>query len=245
MKLTRLFQERALHVHDHMTLDPLTVHRLKSVLRVGKDEPLLLFNGDGFEYHSIITVMKRDLIQVKITEKTRKNLESPLSIHLGQVISKGEKMDFVIQKATELGVQIITPLFSERSVVHLKEERMAKKQEHWQKIAIHAAEQCGRTVVPQLQKPMKLEEWVYQQQASLGIVLDPEAKQHLNQIDIPRQAVSVLIGPEGGLTERELDFAILKKFTAIQLGPRILRTETAALTVLSILQFKNGDFNGA
>jgi 16S rRNA (uracil1498-N3)-methyltransferase len=240
MKIPRLFQDRPLQIHDRFELDPDTCHRLTAVLRVEKDQHCVLFNNDGFEYLSIITAIKRNHISVAVLEKIKKDLESPLEIHLGQVISKGEKMDFVIQKATELGVKKITPLFSERSVVHLKDDRLEKKTAHWQKIAIHATEQCGRTIVPTIALPMPLQEWVANRTENTRLSLDPRSTTRLSAYPIIGP-VALLIGPEGGLTAAEIDYAIQKDFKTLLLGPRILRTETAALVAITALQCKAGD----
>ncbi len=221
-------------------MDPNACHRLTAVLRLETDRQILLFNGDGFEYLSIITLIKRNRVSVQILEKTKKNLESLLEIHLGQVISKGEKMDFVIQKATELGVKKITPLFSERSIVHLKQDRLEKKTEHWQKIAIHAAEQCGRTLVPTIEHPTQIAEWIISRDEKTRLGLDPLSSHGLNTLPI-LGPVALLIGPEGGLTEEELIYAKEQGFKTASCGPRILRTETAALVAITVLQCKAGD----
>jgi len=240
MKFPRLFQNRPLQISDHVALDPNACHRLTAVLRAETDKKIILFNGDGFEYLSIITLIKRNCVNVTVLEKTKKNLESVLEIHLGQVISKGEKMDFVIQKATELGVKKITPLFSERSVVHLKQDRLEKKTEHWQKIAIHAAEQCGRTIVPTVEHPVPIAEWVFNRDEKTRLGLDPLSLNGLNSLPI-LGPVALLIGPEGGLTEQELVYAKERGFQTVSCGPRILRTETAALVAITALQCKAGD----
>lgn len=242
MKFPRLFQNRPLQISDHIDLDPNACHRLSAVLRLETDKQIILFNGDGFEYLSRITVMKRNRINVTVLEKSEKNLESILEIHLGQAISKGEKMDFVIQKSTELGVNKITPLFSERSVVHLKQDRLEKKTEHWQKIAIHAAEQCGRTVVPKIEHPIPLEDWVFNRDEKIRLGLDPLSPNGLNSLSI-LGPIALLIGPEGGLTEEELLYATHRGFQTMSLGPRILRTETAALVAITALQCKAGDMS--
>lgn len=242
MKFPRLFQDRPLQISDHIELDPNACHRLSAVLRLETDRKIILFNGDGFEYLSRITLMKKNRVSVTVLEKSEKNLESFLEIHLGQVISKGEKMDFVIQKSTELGVKKITPLFSERSVVHLKQDRLEKKTEHWQKVAIHAAEQCGRTVVPKIEHPIPLEDWVFNRDEKTRLGLDPASPQSLSAFPVVGP-VALLIGPEGGLTEEELDYAVQRGFQTASLGPRILRTETAALVAITILQCKAGDLS--
>lgn len=240
MKFPRIFQNRPLQISDHIELDPNACHRLTAVLRAETDKKIILFNGDGFEYLSTISLIKRHRVNVTVLEKTSKNLESPLEIHLGQVISKGEKMDFVVQKATELGVKKITPLFSERSVVHLKHDRLEKKTEHWQKIAIHAAEQCGRTRVPSIEQPIPMVEWIFHRDEKTRLGLDPLSPHGLNTHAI-LDSVALLIGPEGGLTTEELRYAIEKGFETVSCGPRILRTETAALVAITALQCKAGD----
>lgn len=240
MKFPRIFQNRPLQISDHVELDSNACHRLTAVLRAETDRKIILFNGDGFEYLSTITLIKRNRVNVTVLEKTSKNLESPLEIHLGQVISKGEKMDFVVQKATELGVKKITPLFSERSVVHLKHDRLEKKTEHWQKIAIHAAEQCGRTVVPVIKQPIAITEWIFNRDEKTRLGLDPLSSRGLNALSV-LGSVALLIGPEGGLTTEELRYAVEKGFETVSCGPRILRTETAALVAITALQCKAGD----
>src|SRR5579872_411628 len=184
MRIPRIYQNRPLQIHDYIVLDKETGHRLVSVLRIEKDSEIILFNGDGREYQSTVIHLKRDAIQVKIIAASEQNKESPLKIHLGQVISKGDKMDFVIQKATELGVNMITPLFSERCVVQLKKERLEKKQEHWQKIAIHASEQCGRTLVPTIEKPIALLEWIYNRTEHTRLTLALSATDGLQTTNI-------------------------------------------------------------
>jgi 16S rRNA (uracil1498-N3)-methyltransferase len=240
VRIPRIYQNRPLQLHDSITLDKETGHRLISVLRIEKNNEIILFNGDGKEYLGIIIDLKRESIQVKITEVSEKNWESPLKIHLGQVISKGEKMDFVVQKATELGVNVITPLFSERCVVHFKKERLQKKQEHWQKIVIHAAEQCGRTLVPLIEKPISLLEWISARTEHTRLTLALTTKNPFKEVKI-QESIALMIGPEGGLTTEEVEYAQHHGFTSTTLGPRILRTETAAIVALSAIQLKAGD----
>ena len=240
MKLPRLFYNNPLQIKDQIELEPPVCHRLTDVLRLDIDKKVILFNGDGFEYLSIITFIKRNRVNLCVLAKTKKNLESLLDIHLGQVMSKGEKMDFVIQKATELGVKKITPLFSERSVVHLKEDRLEKKIAHWQKIAIHAAEQCGRTIVPPIEYPIPIAKWICTRDEKTRLGLDPLSPAGLSSLSI-FGPVALLIGPEGGLSEQELIYAKEHGFKTISCGPRILRTETATLVAITALQCKAGD----
>lgn len=240
MRVPRIYVNCPLQVQFNLELDKEIAHRLIKVLRVEKDQPIILFNGDGHEYLGEIIQLKKERLQIKITKVYEKNLESPLDLHLGQVISKGEKMDFVIQKATELGITRLTPLFSERCVVHLKHERIEKKKEHWEKIMIHAAEQCGRTTIPILEKPMNLKDWVHERSEKTRLMLALSATLSLSKMEISN-AIALLIGPEGGLTLEEIDYAIQYNFMAIKLGPRVLRTETATLVAVAALQFLAGD----
>jgi 16S rRNA (uracil1498-N3)-methyltransferase len=240
MRIPRIYLNHELFLNAHFVLDKEISHRLISVLRIEPGSEIILFTGDGHEYLAKITHIKRDSIQVKIIQITEKDCESPLYIHLGQVISKGERMDFVVQKATELGVNLITPLFSERCVVHLKKDRLEKKQEHWQKIAMHAAEQCGRTKIPLIETPMPLLEWIHNRTEKSRFTLALAATQKFSQSEI-LETVALMIGPEGGLTVAEVDYAIRHQFTAIKMGPRVLRTETATLVALSAIQLTSGD----
>lgn len=242
MKLPRIFQARSLKILDDITLDKEASHRLTRVLRLTTGNQCILFNGNGYEYLSLIKSQKRNIVEIRIIERVLKNIESPLIIHVGQVLSKGEKMDFVVQKATELGVHQITPLFSARSVVHLDTKRAAKKSEHLQQIAIHAAEQCGRTRVPIIEKPMRLTEWILNRSEKTRLILSPNSAGHLKNIDMAN-SIAILIGPEGGLTPEEIEYTVRHQFKALSLGPRILRTETAALAALVAIQCIAGDLH--
>lgn len=167
--------------------------------------------------------------------------ESPLHIHLGQVMSRGEKMEFTIQKSIELGVSLITPLFSERCGVKLDSERLNKKRQQWQKIAIAACEQCGRNRVPEIRPPIALEAWCAEQDSGLKLNLHPRAHASINTLPLPVERVRLLIGPEGGLSADEIAMTARYQFTDILLGPRVLRTETTALTAITALQVRFGD----
>lgn len=242
MRVPRIYLNKPLHYQAQVELDKETAHRLTTVLRITKEQPIILFNGDGHEYLSEIILLKKERIHVKIKEVNERNLESSLKLHLGQVISKGDKMDFVIQKATELGITRITPLFSERCVVHLNQERLEKKIEHWQRICIHAAEQCGRTQLPMLEKPMALKDWVHARTEKTRLMLALSASTGLSKIEFSDD-ISLMIGPEGGLSLDEIDYAVQYGFTAIKLGPRVLRTETATIVAVSAIQLLAGDLN--
>jgi 16S rRNA (uracil1498-N3)-methyltransferase len=179
-------------------------------------------------------------VQVELREQFAGLAESPLRIHLGQGLSRGERMDWAIQKATELGVAHITPIVSERCEVRLKDERADKRLAHWQQIAISACEQCGRSVLPAIHPPMLLGDWLARTEAELKLVLHPVAEPLASHV---RPAtLAFLIGPEGGLSEAEVAEAQRAGYQAARLGPRVLRTETAPVAALSVAQQLWGDF---
>ncbi|MDW2328972.1 16S rRNA (uracil(1498)-N(3))-methyltransferase, partial [Vibrio sp. 1401] len=185
-------------------------------------------------------VSKKNVL-VDVTERVESNIESPLDLHLGQVISRGDKMEFTIQKSVELGVNTITPLISERCGVKLDQKRFEKKLAQWQKIAISACEQCGRNVVPEIRPIMSLEQWCQEEYDGLKLNLHPRAKYSINTLPTPVEKVRLLIGPEGGLSSEEIDMTREYQFEETLLGPRVLRTETAALTAITALQVRFGD----
>jgi 16S rRNA (uracil1498-N3)-methyltransferase len=240
MRIPRLYIPQALRLEESLVLDTPLSHHVGTVLRLRKGHTLCFFNGGPYEYFGIITAQSSKKITVQIQERLAKNQACPLAIHLGQSLVKGHKMDFVMQKATELGVHAITPLLTERCMA-LDSERLEKKQAHWQKIVIHAAEQCGRTEIPTLQAAIGLTTWMDQRRENTRLLLDPQADQGIEQKIIADSAV-LLIGPEGGLSPLEKDYAMQKGFKGLQLGPRVLRTETAALAALVALQCRAGDF---
>lgn len=199
-----------------------------------------LFDGEGHEAEAEIVSVGRREVRVRVTAVTESGAESPLVVHLGQAISKGDRMDYAIQKATELGVAAITPLYTEHGDVRLKGEREAKKLAHWQAVAVSACEQCGRSRVPTVHPPQTLDAWLATRDETLRLVLHPStdtAWQHAS--DVTR--VALLVGPEGGLSPNEVDAAHAADFTALTLGPRILRTETAPVVALTLLQHHFGD----
>jgi len=240
MRIPRIFQPFHLQENSRLMLSEETSHYLTTVLRLNSGSSIILFNGDGNEYPSIIHFSKKKIVEASIQECISKNFESPLYTHLGQVISKGTHMDFTIQKSVELGVNEITPLYSSRGDVYLNKEREERKQAHWQKIIIHACEQCGRTSIPKLAKPTPLLAWVQERLENTKLVLEPLGKFNLKTIAC-NQTIALLIGAEGGFSTEEVAFITQQGFISIQLGPRILRTETASLVALSALQLLKGD----
>lgn len=240
MRLTRIFLPKPLLLNQEVALTPAASHHLLKVLRLSMGAPLIIFNGEGGEYHAELINTNNKIAVVRLEKFTPINRESLLQIHLGQAISRGEKMDFTLQKAVELGVTKITPLFTRFSNVKLNEERLAKKMLHWQGIIISACEQSGRNVLPELSLPQAIENWLPQQSAALKLILDPQGDRTLSQFSAS-QEVCLLVGAEGGLSAEEIQLAHQHRFQSLQLGPRILRTETAALVMLSMLQGSWGD----
>ena len=212
------------------------------VLRLGEGAPLRLFDGMGQEASAVLVEASRKRVVARIEAVAAGGGESPLAVHLGQAISKGDRMDYAIQKAVELGVAAITPLYTEHGDVRLKGEREAKKLAHWQAVAASACEQCGRAVVPPVHPPLALAEWLAERGEALRLVLHPatDAQGGLERETAP-VGVALLIGPEGGLAEDEVEAARAAGFAALTLGPRILRTETAPVVALSLLQYRFGD----
>ncbi|WP_413492416.1 16S rRNA (uracil(1498)-N(3))-methyltransferase [Morganella psychrotolerans] len=216
-------------------------NHVSRVLRMKTGYSLILFNGSDKIFNAEIADAGKKNVAVRILDEQEDNRESPLNIHLGQVMSRGEKMEFTIQKSVELGVQIITPLISERCGVKLDGERLEKKQQQWQKIAIAACEQCGRNVIPVIRPVQSLEDWCAETDDALKINLHPRASQSINTLPAETAKVRLLIGPEGGLSAEEIAMTAGHQFTDILLGPRVLRTETTALTAITALQVRFGD----
>lgn len=208
---------------------------------MGVGQAVQLFDGSNQVFDAEITRADKKSVQVSILRGEVDDRESPLHIHLGQVMSRGEKMEFTIQKSIELGVSLITPLFSERCGVKLDAERLNKKIQQWQKIAIAACEQCGRNRIPEIRPPMNLEAWCAEEESGLKLNLHPRASASINTLPLPVERVRLLIGPEGGLSADEIAMTARYQFTDILLGPRVLRTETTALTAITALQVRFGD----
>ena len=238
---TRLYVPVPLESGAALPLDPDRSHYVSRVLRLRAGDELVLFDGRGGEHAGSIAQASRSGVTVTVGERTGREAESPLAIRLIQGISRGERMDFVVQKATELGVSRITPVLTEFSVVRLDPAKAAKRAEHWSKIAQSACEQCGRNRLPEIDAPQALSA-VLDSQApgDTRIVLQPGAGRPLAQRPEGTR-VDLLIGPEGGLSDGELAKAAAAGFVPCSLGPRILRTETAALTAVAVLQAAHGD----
>jgi 16S rRNA (uracil1498-N3)-methyltransferase len=239
--MTRIFQPFTIEPNSLVTLDDNAFNHLIRVLRMKVGENIILFDGSNHITPAVIHEINKKIVTVKTSLPVLDNRESPLDIHLGQVISRGEKMEFTIQKSVELGVASITPLLSERCGVKLHEERLEKKIQQWQKIVISACEQCGRNVIPVIHPVMKLENWCASLTDGLKINLHPKAEYGIKQLTNTHKQIYLLIGPEGGLSDNEISMTHSYHFSDILLGPRVLRTETAALTALTALQVHLGD----
>ncbi len=233
MKHVRLYQNTPLNIGEELTLDGYASHHLTKVLRFPQGKSITLFNGDGFNYTAEVLKAKKDCV-VKLLNKEENLSESKLNLTLAQGVTKGEKMDFLIQKSIELGVNKIIPILTERCVVKLKGDKLKKRQLHWQKIAIGACEQAGRSVIPEMATPISLDEFLQQSNAN-GFVLHHRAEQTLMGVP-PTNEATILIGPEGGLSKAEITQATQAGYQSLLLGSRVLRTETASLAAIANMQ---------
>lgn len=240
----RFFTDSPLALNIDVQLSENAAAHATRALRLNTGDHAIIFNGDGFDYECRLTSVKKNSVTATITGANAISNESPLDITLLQGISSGDRMDFTIQKAVELGVRQIQPINSQRSVVKLTHDRAEKRVEHWQNVAISACEQSGRAYVPKVLPPLTLEGWLSQNpyRNTVRILLNPVGAKRLAEIQKPDTAIELLIGAEGGLSQGEIDLATSQSFQSIVLGPRILRTETAALTAISVMQSLWGDF---
>lgn len=241
MRTPRIYHPEPLAEGSQVALCDDAANHVGRVLRMSAGQQVQLFDGSNQVFDAEILQADKKSVRVSILNATLDDRESPLHIHLGQVMSRGEKMEFTIQKSIELGVSLITPLLSERCGVKLDAERLNKKLQQWQKIAIAACEQCGRNRVPEIRPVMSLEAWCAEQEDGLKLNLHPRASQSINTLPLPVERIRLLIGPEGGLSAEEIAMTAQYQFTDILLGPRVLRTETTALTAITALQVRFGD----
>lgn len=239
MRLSRFFIDAPLALGRHH-LPEAQSHYIGRVLRLAAGDGVQLFDGSGQEYVGELVDVGKKSVQVELREQFDGLAESALRIHLGQGLSRGERMDWAIQKATELGVAAITPIVSERCEVRLKDERADKRLAHWRQIAVSACEQCGRSTLPTIHAPLSLAKWLAQTEAELKLVLHPVAEPLVSHAR--PASLAFLIGPEGGLTDTEVAEAQRAGYQAARLGPRVLRTETAPVVALSVAQQLWGDF---
>ncbi len=248
MRLTRVYVDRALATGKRITLAGSAATHVTRVLRLRVGEALTLFDGRGGEYAARIEQGGK-AVTVAVGEHRALERESPLALTLAQGVSRGERMDLVVQKATELGVARLQPVLTERSVVRLDAQQAQRKLSHWRAIAIGACEQCGRNRLPEIAEPCALSQLLSAaaaraaaaDSAGVRLLLSPAAQRRIGDLAGALSAVTVLIGPEGGLTEREQQAAVAAGFIAVRLGPRVLRTETAAIAAITLLQREFGD----
>lgn len=238
MRLSRFFIDAPLAL-GNLDLPEAQAHYIGRVLRLAAGDAVQLFDGSGGEFRGELVEVGKKSVRVELHERLDGLPESPLRVHLGQGLSRGERMDWAIQKATELGVAEITPIVSARCEVRLSDERSDKRLAHWRQIAISACEQCGRSVLPRIHAPLALADWLARTEAELKLVLHPLAEPLVSHAR--PASLAFLIGPEGGLNEEEVDQARATGFQAARLGPRVLRTETAPVVALSVAQQLWGD----
>ena len=241
MRIPRIFTPQTLASNSTLVLAEAQSHHLSKVLRMQAGRELILFNGEGGEYSAEIFAVHKKYVDIIVKEYIAENRQSHLQLELAIGISRGERMDWVLQKATELGATKITPLITERTEVKLGGERADKKMEHWQQILSSACEQCQRNLLPELTEPKLFSEWLSECDAELKFVLHHRDNQGLPHEKSP-QSVALLIGPEGGLTDDEIAQAFAHQFSPLTLGPRVLRTETAPVAAISVVQYLWGDF---
>ena len=247
MRRSRIYTEQNLLPGSVVELGGSAGHYTSRVLRLSVGDPLILFNGDGRDYLAEVCKIRRDSLSVSITGSQAVDNESPLKITLAQAVSRGERMDYTLQKATELGVMCIQPLTSRRVEVRLDQNKQAKRLGLWQGVVVSACEQSGRAVVPEVRPLLTLQQWLQARDditrdMSSCLVLDPLAGTSLSQIPLESSSVTLLIGPEGGFSDAEMGQVRTAGLTPVRLGPRVLRTETAGPAAIAVLQTISGDF---
>jgi 16S rRNA (uracil1498-N3)-methyltransferase len=242
MRLIRVFVAQPLAPERDLLLPEAAAYHVARVLRLRAGAPIVAFDGSGSDYHCEILVVEGDRVRIRVGRGAAGLPESTLRITLVQAVSRGERMDWTLQKATELGVRTVVPVLSARSVVRLDEQQAAKKQRHWQAIVAAACEQCGRSVPPEIRAPQELVAYLAAApREGQRFVLSPGGPASLAGLASVTARVELLIGPEGGLDDAELDRAAQAGFTPVRLGPRVLRTETAGIVALTVLQAMWGD----
>jgi 16S rRNA (uracil1498-N3)-methyltransferase len=241
VRLTRVFVDSQLAPNARHTLRGAAAGHITRVLRLRAGDELTAFDGHGGEYQTRIESLRKDSAILSVGEHRPIERESPLILTLAQGVSRGERMDFVMQKATELGVRRIVPILAERTVVRLDARAAQARLRHWHAILVAACEQCGRNRLPELDAPRSLSEFLATPAPdATRIVLAPQVGLRVRDLP-PAKAVAVLVGPEGGLTQAEQQSALAAGFRALSLGPRILRTETAGIAALAAMQERLGD----
>jgi len=244
--MTRLYFPGELEPGRACLLPPPQAHHVLRVLRLKRGAPVILFNGDGAEYAAVVVEASRTRCALDVTGREAVDREAPFAVTLAQAVSGGERMDYTLQKAVELGVAAIQPLEASRSVVRLSGDRARKRLTHWQAVAVAACEQCGRNRVPRVLPLARLDTFLAAHAARPGrerrVLLSPRSARGLRELDPPAGAIVLLAGPEGGFSPGEERAAGTAGFLPVRLGPRVLRTETAAVAALAAMQALWGDF---
>jgi len=241
MRVPRLYIDMPLTNGEIINLPRDKAHYVSHVLRMRIGDSIKLINDSGDEYLSKIIEVSKKNAQIEIGESIQVRAESPLILNLCLAVAKGQHMDFSIQKAVELGVKTIIPVISEFSNVKLQDDRMGNKMLHWQNIIISATEQCGRAYLTQIQKPVSLADWLNVERAMTRLILHPKSQKSLSSIELSNNELTLMIGPEGGFSDAEVERAQENGCQSISLGPRILRAETAVVSAVSNAQHLWGD----
>jgi 16S rRNA (uracil1498-N3)-methyltransferase len=244
MRIPRIFTDQPLHVGSEILLPEQAGEHVARVLRLERGHPLILFNGDGRECDARLATLAKRSVTAEITEVRNVDRESPLSVTLAQSIARGEKMDWILQKATEVGVARIVPLVTERTEVKLDEDRAERRLAHWTSVIAGACEQSGRNRLPLLEPPQRLDRWLGSlgENAAIRLALLPEGDLQLRQLPAMEHGALLVVGPEGGFSEHDIAMLTQGRFRGLRLGPRTLRTETAGIAALAALQALYGDF---
>lgn len=245
MRIPRIYTPQTLAARVELALEPAAAHHLARVLRLRTGDELVVFNGDGCDCPSRILTSEKGQVRIRIEHCLPASPPPILEVGLLQAVGKGERMDFALQKAVELGVTRIRPLFTERTQVRLQGDRLEKRMIHWEQVVIGACEQSGRTRVPVLESPALLDADGLGMSPALRLLLAPQGGRNLREFPRPAEGVELLVGPEGGLSSAEIRLAEDAGFAPIQLGPRVLRTETAPLAAIAAVQTLWGDFCAA
>jgi 16S rRNA (uracil1498-N3)-methyltransferase len=243
MRTIRIHVDQPLAVASELNLPPQAAEHVVRVLRMNPGEPLTVFNGDGNDYAAVIVAVGKREVMLRIEQVRPLANESPLQLTLAQGVARGEKMDLIVQKATELGVVRIVPLLTERSEVKLDAARAEKRLMHWRAVAASACEQSGRARLPEIAAALPLSTWLTSLtgDGALRLALLPEAARSSRELRFNGAGGLLVVGPEGGLGERDINALTAAGFDGLRLGPRILRTETAGLAALAALQALHGD----
>ncbi|MGQ3890749.1 16S rRNA (uracil(1498)-N(3))-methyltransferase [Legionella sp. CNM-4043-24] len=241
MRTIRIYQAGHYETGDSFLLSEDAGQHVGVVLRMQVGDELTLFRGDNQEFSAVISAVHKKKVEVSISAGQVVDRESPRRIHLAQAISKGERMELVVQKAVELGVASITPLITERCAVKRQDERMEKKNQQWQAIAVAACEQSGRNIVPRIHPAQSLDAFLASERPTQNFILYPKAGKSWRDYAWTESDIGLVIGPEGGLSTDEINRLLALDYAPLSLGPRVLRTETAAIAALSVLQAVCGD----